>query len=167
MSAPAIVNKAMQNIIIEVQNDGQIKDLEALAQAHPDGLEGYILDAFHAKLRGDSKAMNRALRDAQMEVALSAQMSLPGVDDVCLPRLVRVRDEDGQMRNIPADRAKWPEIKQEVTEMRRHLNAREKVVGGYEFSIAKIEQHLPVDDEMTGADIRILSRALMPGASDE
>lgn len=166
-TATPIVSKALETVMTHVQANESITDLEALAEAHPDGLPGIMLDAFWAKVRGDSNAMNRAIRDAQMEIATGDQLELPGIEDGCFPKLVRVKDEDGQIRNIPSDSATFPQIKQEVSEMRRILNRREKVVIRYEQTVQAAEDHLPIDDAMTGADIKALSRALGPGASDE
>lgn len=163
MSSQTIIKNAIAVVAEHVRSGEIIDDWQAFAQAHPDGLEGYMMDAINAQMRGDSRAVNRAIRDAQMEQPTSAQMTLPGVGDAMLPRAIRVQSDDGEMRTVPSDVAKLPDIEEEIAAMRRQITVRDKTVTQYEKTLTAIKQHLPVDDDMTGADIRSMARALSAG----
>jgi hypothetical protein len=163
MSSQTIIKNAIAVVAEHVRSGEIIEDWQAFAQAHPDGLEGYMMDAINAQMRGDSRAVNRAIRDAQMEQPVPAQMVLPGITDPAWPLAIRVKGDDGEMRTVPADVAKKTDIWGEVAAMRRQINTREKTVSQYEATLRAIEEHLPVDDDMTGADIRAMARALSAG----
>jgi len=119
---------------------------EAIIEAHGD-LVHYLEQAGLAAMAKDKAAFQRNWRDAQ-STQPAAQLELPGMEHASLP--AAVFDADGNPK--PWQIATLTEIKREVSKLRRSVSVRDRVVGGYEATIAKLES-LGVDQEMTGAEI--------------
>lgn len=163
MTSSAIIKQAVTEIAIRVQQGESVSDLEALAAIHPDGFEGYCLAIIEAQLRKDAAAVNRNIRDAQMNQAQHVQLALPGIPDAALPALIRVKDDEGKWVNMPFKLAPRGAIEQEILAMERKSAVIAENIAAYRQSWDALCSGIPVSDDMTGGDIIAMRKALMSG----
>ena len=163
MTSSAIIKQAVAEVAIRVKQGESISHLEALASMYPDGVEGYVYAVFEASIRKDAAAMNRNIRDAQMNQAQHVQLSLPGIPDPALPALIRIKDDEGQWRTVPFDRAQGHEIEQEIMAMERKAANISANIEAYRQTWDAVKSTIPYSDDMTGGDCRAMLKALMPG----
>lgn len=133
---------------------GQIVDIpEAILDSIAD-LNLYVLEAFQASLRNDSKAVVKHIQTAQMSAA-TMQLTIPGMDHAALPALVvdlEAKDR-GELRMKPLKLATLSEVEHEVSNMERRHAAQGRVIGGYRETLARIKDLVEPDEAMTVSEM--------------
>lgn len=116
-------------------------------------LEGWLEDLALTTLTKEARSVRRAQREAVRRGA-GVQMSLPGMDHATLPAIVWDRDENGFDVAIPLPLASKAQVRREVELHRRAVSIMDRVVGGYEATLAKLDE-LGYDEDVLIAEIQV------------
>lgn len=145
------LNRAIVAVAEQIRNDQSVNLSEAVIAPYGD-VEHYVKQAAEAALRKDAEALKKNMRDAQRH-GHSLQLSLPGMEHATLPVMVWQRDsETGDEFAVPVALATLAQIKTEIRKQRRSVDAQDRVVSGWEATVAKAEE-LGATDGWTGAEL--------------
>lgn len=153
------------NAIIKVTEKVKSGEVALIDEAIMDSIgdaEYYVQQAVAAALRRDAKGLVKSIQDAQMSVRSHAlQLGLPGLEHAALPSLVTDLDAPpDKPRMKSAYRATAREIRAEIKTYRRSVNARDRIVSGYEATWDAIAANINIDDDMTGEEIEQAVRSI-------
>jgi hypothetical protein len=147
----AQINRTIIAVAEKIRNDESVELLDAIVTPYGD-LEHYLRQCFDAQLRRDSEAVKKNFRDAQRQ-GLGLQLALPGMDHASLPACVWVRNPETGLDDPKSTvHATLLEIKAEVRKQRRSVDVQDRVVSGWEATIARAEE-LGATDDWTGAEL--------------
>lgn len=145
------LNRAIVAVAEQIRNDERVNLSDAVIAPYGDVLH-YVKQAYEAALRKDTEAIKKNMRDAQRS-GHSLQLSMPGMDHATLPVIVWQRDtETGDEFAVPAALATLAQIKGEIRKQRRSVDAQNRVVSGWEATVARAEE-LGATDDWTGAEL--------------
>lgn len=147
------LNRAIVAVAEQLRNDSTVNLNDAVIAPYGD-VQHYVKQAVEAALRKDTESLKKNMRDAQRQ-GHSLQLSLPGMDHATLPVMVWQRDtETGEEFAVPAALASLSQIKAEIRKQRRSVDAQDRVVSGWEATVARAEE-LGATDEWTGAELEV------------
>lgn len=136
-------------VVAERIRKGEVADLARTVVG--EDLEVWLEDLAVATITKDANRVKRSMREAARRGA-SIQLALPGMEHAALPPVVFARDEHGMDIAIPVWLATKAQIRREVSLHRRAVAIQDRVVAGYEETLARLDE-LGVSDEATGAEI--------------
>lgn len=126
-------------VVKHLQQNESVTALDARIEAHG-GAEEYAEQLVTSDM---------AKFQAQMRKMMD-QLPIPGMDYATLPRVIAVK---------PRHLCTLSEVKAEIAAMRRDVNTRDRVVGGYEAAVARISELGYEADELMSdieADLRAI-----------
>lgn len=149
------------DIVVRHLRQGEsVTALTARVEAHG-GPEKYAEALLSNDLTKVEAQMRKLLREAQERTAMD-QLAIPGMDYATLPRFIVVNDPDIGVITKPRHLCTLGDVKAEVAAMRRDVNTRDRVVGGYEAALSRITE-LGYAPEQIMADIETDMRAIEDG----
>lgn len=145
------LNRAIIAVAEQIRNDESVSISDAVIAPYGDVLH-YVKQAAESALRKDTEALIKNMRDAQRSGG-SLQMSLPGMEHASLPLMVWQKDpETGEKFGVPTALATIVQIKSEIRRQRRTVDSQDRVVSGWEATVARAEE-LGATDDWTGAEL--------------
>ena len=145
------INRTIVAVAEQIRNDESVELLDAIVAPYGD-LEHYLRQCYDAQVRRDSEAVKKNFRDAQRQ-GLGLQLSLPGMNHASLPACVWVRNADTGLDDPKSTvHANLSEIKAEIRKQRRSVDVQDRVVSGWEATIARAEE-LGATEDWTGAEL--------------
>jgi len=145
------LNRAIVAVADHLRNEESVSISDAVIAPYGDVLH-YVKQAAEAALRKDTEALKKNMRDAQRS-GQSLQLSLPGMDHATLPWMVWEKDaETGDEFAVPAALATMAQMKVEIRKQRRSVDSQDRVVSGWEATMARAEE-LGATDDWTGAEL--------------
>lgn len=144
-------------VVKHLQQNESVTALDARIEAHG-GAEEYAEQLVTSDMAKFQAQMRKIIRDGQERAAMD-QLPIPGMDYATLPRVIAVNDPEIGVIVKPRHLCTLSEVKAEIAAMRRDVNTRDRVVGGYEAAVARISELGYEADELMSdieADLRAI-----------
>jgi hypothetical protein len=149
-------------VVRHLQQNESVTALDARVEAHG-GPEEYAEQLVASDMAKWQAQLRKLIREGQERAAID-QLPIPGLDYATLPRAIAVTDSELGTIVKPRHMCTLEEVRQEVSAMRRDVNTRDRVVGGYEASVARLTELGYQSDELM-ADIEADLRSIDGGLS--
>jgi hypothetical protein len=160
----SIITAAAGKVAARIEN-GDYGDLDTtVAKSHEHGVEGYVTDAAIAKLKKDSSALKRHIRDANI-AGNEDQIELPGFERGALPFGVLVT-RDGEDMALPPRVCSKEEVEAEIAKCRQKVNADNGRVSHWEETMRRINQEPESEQEAPLGEIIAAIQMRELGAGD-
>jgi hypothetical protein len=156
-------NRNVIDIVVRhlLQNES-VTALDARVEAHG-GAEEYAQQLVESDMAKFQAQLRRLIREGQERSAID-QLPIPGMDYATLPRAIAVNDPEAGIIVKPRHMCTLDEVTQEIAAMRRDVNTRDRVVGGYEATVKRLTE-LGYGSEEVMAEIEADLRAIDGGLS--
>lgn len=125
-------------VVRHLQQGDSVTALDARVEAHG-GAEEYAEQLIASDMTKFEAQLRRLIREGQERAAID-QLPIPGMDYATLPRAIAVTDPELGIIVKPRHMCTLDEVRQEIAAMRRDVNTRDRVVGGYEASVARLAE---------------------------
>jgi len=143
--------RKLMEIVVRTVRSGEVAIISDAAIEAAGGLEEYARLMILAAVAKDERSLLRVARDMQMSTDMADQIPIPGMEYATLPPMIRVRDaETNDVALAPRSLCTLAQVKSEVDAMRGKVNTSDRIVGGYEATIAAIEKRDYTPDQLMG-----------------